>query len=125
MKRQTFFLFPIISISMLLVSCHRQLVTSDVSKINFDYSHIDERGFRNGLAPVDYEFCIPAKDDALKKVRQIEPDVKVMKSSRGRVGCTDEQWLCIVNTMDDAWKKKLEQIATLSFVGRIEETFYE
>ena len=123
MKRQTFFLIP--TCILLLISCHRKLVTTEVSKINFDYSNIDARGFRNGMAPVDYEFCIPAKDADLKIVKQIEPDVKVMKSSRGRVGCTDAQWLCIVNTWDDAWKEKLEQIATLSFVKRIEETFYE
>lgn len=123
MKRQKSWWLP--TFILLLLSCHPKLITSEVSKINFDYSNIDDRGFRNGIAPVDYEFCIPAKDMDLKKVKQIEPDVKVMKSSRGRVGCTDEQWLCIVNTWDDAWKKKLEQIATLPFVQRIEETFYE
>ena len=124
-RKMPWLIVVLLSISF---SCHRQVIAPDLRdmhKVHFDYTNLDAGGFRNGISHVDYEFCIPREDKALEQVRKIEPDVKVMKSSRGRIGCTDQQWLCIVSTADDEWKKKLEQIATLSFVQRIEETFYE
>lgn len=94
-------------------------------KIAFDYSAIDDAGLRNGEVAVDYEFCIPANDDLLKEVLKIDAGVKVMKSSKGRIGCTAAQWLCINSTHSPGWKDKLLGIASLSYVERIQETFYE
>lgn len=105
--------------------CHTHLRHHVIDNILFDYAGIDEFGLRHGESAVDYEFCIPANPDALAEVSRIEPDVRVMKNSKGRVGCTDEQWLCIANTHDPAWKKKLFAIAALPYVERILETFYE
>lgn len=105
--------------------CPRKMQKINQAKIQFDYSAIDDSGLRNGEVAVDYEFCIPANESILNKVMQIDPGVRVMKSSKGRIRCTDQQWLCINTTHSPDWKKKLYAIASLSYVERIEETFYE
>jgi hypothetical protein len=94
-------------------------------KIGFDLTAIDTQGLRNGEVSMDYEFCIPADEMALKKVQDIDAKVRLMKTSKGRIGCTKDQWLCISNTHDPAWKEKLMAIASLEFVERIEETVWE
>jgi hypothetical protein len=96
-----------------------------MDKIQFDYSAIDENGLRNGEVAVDYEFCIPADQKILNQILAIDPGVRVMKSSKGRIGCTAQQWLLINSTHTPEWKKKLFSIAGLDYVDRIVETFYE
>ena len=95
------------------------------AKIKFDYAAIDDSGLRNGEGAVDYEFCIPGDQKILDQVIKIDQGIRVMKSSRGRIGCTAQQWLCINSTHSPDWEKKLYAIASLSYVERIEETFYE
>ena len=94
-------------------------------KIQFAIEAIDENGLRNGEVAVDYEFCIPASDAILQQVLKIDPGVRAMKSSKGRIGCSEQQWLCINSTHGKGWKKKLYAIAALDSVERIQETFYE
>ena len=91
----------------------------------FDISNMDAQGLRNGEVAVDYEYCIPADEKTLSKVQAIDPNVKLMKSSKGRIGCTKDQWLCISNSHDPEWKEKLMAITGLDFVERIEETVWE
>ncbi len=105
--------------------CPKKTDKVNQAKIQFDYSAIDDNGLRNGEVAVDYEFCIPADQDILDQVIKIDQGVRVMKSSKGRIGCTDQQWLCINSTHSPGWKNKLYAIASLSYVERIEETFYE
>lgn len=107
------------------IQCKRQLKPSAMAKISFDYSSLDANGLRHGESSVDYEFCIPANEDVLADIQKIEPDVRVLKGSRGRVGCTGMEWLCIINTHDMEWKKKLYAIAALPYVERLAEVFYE
>ena len=107
------------------IQCHTHIRHHVIDNILFDYTGIDDSGLRHGEVAVDYEFCIPARADALSEINRIEPDARVLKKSKGRVGCTDEQWLCIINTRDPHWKKKLFAIAALPYVERIVETFYE
>ncbi len=85
------------------------------AKIKFDYSSIDDNGLRNGEVSVDYEFCIPADAAILDQVMKIDQGVRVMKSSKGRIGCTDQQWLCINSTHSVSWKKQLFAIAVSYF----------
>ena len=105
--------------------CPKKTDKVNQAKIQFDYSAIDDNGLRNGEVAVDYEFCIPADQKILDHVMKIDQGIRVMKSSKGRIGCTDQQWLCINSTHSAGWKKKLFAIASLSYVERIEETFYE
>ena len=105
--------------------CPKKTDKVNQAKIKFDYAAIDDSGLRNGEVAVDYEFCIPADQKILDQVMKIDQGIRVMKSSKGRIGCTDQQWLCINSTHSPGWKNKLYAIASLSYVERIEETFYE
>ena len=105
--------------------CPKKTDKVNQAKIKFDYAAIDDSGLRNGEVAVDYEFCIPADQKILDHVMKIDQGIRVMKSSRGRIGCTAQQWLCINSTHSPDWQKKLYAIASLSYVERIEETFYE
>lgn len=107
------------------MQCPTKKEKINLAKIEFDYSLIDDSGLRNGEVAVDYEFCIPASEEILAKVLQIDPAVRVMKSSKGRIGCTRQQWLCINSTHSTGWKEKLYSIAYLEYVDRIVETHYE
>ena len=123
--RLCFLLLPLVTICV-LCSCRAHRLNDSVSsKIRFDIEAIDAQGLRNGEVSMDYEYCIPADEKALSKVQTIDPNVKLMKSSKGRIGCTKDQWLCISNTHDPEWKEKLMAIASLDFVERIEEVVWE
>jgi len=123
--QQSTFLILLIVTSLSASQCTRKMQTFDPAKIEFDYSAIDENGLRNGEVAVDYEFCIPANEDLLKEVMAIDPNVRLMKSSKGRIGCSKQQWLCINSTHSPGWKDKLYSIASLEYVERIQQTFYE
>jgi len=108
-----------------MIQCHKGVTQDDINKIEFNYSAIDNTGLKHEGVNVDYEFCIPAKDSYAKKVLHIEPYANILQKSKGRSGCSDSEWLCIISNHDDEWKKKLFAIAGLPFVERIRETFYE
>ena len=105
--------------------CPRKMQKIMLSKIKFDYTKIDDNGLRNGEVAVDYEFCIPANESIVQEVRAIAPDMRVMKNSKGRIGCTSQQWLIVNTTHSPEWKKQLYAIAYLDYVDQIIETFYE
>ena len=126
MQKTMWYWIPVV-LGLVLVSmqCPRKHHRLYLKKIAFDVEQTDERGLRHNSSYVDYEFCIPHHDSILAIVQQIEPDVRVMKGSRGRVGCTNSEWLCIVNTHDPEWKNKLFALASQPFITRIAEVFYE
>lgn len=112
-------------IGLSCIQCQQKMQDLSNAKIQFDITDIDTNGLRNGEVAVDYEFCIPARDEILQQVLKIDPEVRAMKASKGRIGCNEEQWLCIHSTHGKGWKKKLSAIAALETVERIVETFYE
>jgi hypothetical protein len=115
----------LLALSFAAAHCARSTHDGMNQKIGFDTSAIDANGLRNGEVALDYEYCIPATADAESDVRKIDPDVRLMKQSRGRIGCAPTQWLCISSTHHGDWKKRLERIAALPYVERIIETHYE
>jgi hypothetical protein len=125
MLRKSKYLFIVLSTSFLLSNCNRHVTQDDINKIQFDYSKIDNTGLRHEGVSVDYEFCIPAKKSNGKKILGIEPETQIFSKSKGRSGCSDSEWLCIISNHDNAWKEKLFAIASLPFVERIRQTDYE
>jgi hypothetical protein len=117
--------FLIVLFGVSSFACHNGINKVMMEKIQFDYSLIDDEGLRNGEVAVDYEFCIPASAELLEEVTGIDTGIKVMKSSKGRIGCTTQQWLLINSTHSKGWKQKLYNIARLDYVDRIVETHYE
>jgi len=119
------YLFFLLLSSFFWMNCHRHATQDDINKIQFNYSKMDNTGLRNEGVSVDYEFCIPAKKTYGKKVLHIEPQAQILSQSKGRSGCSDSQWLCIISNHDNAWKEKLFAISALPFVERIRQVDYE
>ena len=105
-------------------SCQEKADEEAMAKIRFDYSQVDENGLKNGVA-VEYEFCIPAEAKYVSQVKKIDPEIQVNQESKGRIRCSDAQWLCIHSTLFAEWKQKLYAYASLPYVERIQQTFYE
>ena len=117
--------FLLVLLAPLTMQCHKGVTQNDINKIQFNYTSVENTGLKHEGVNLDYEFCIPARDAYAKKVLHIEPRAQILQKSKGRSGCSDSEWLVIIANHDDAWKKKLFDIAALSFVERIKETFYE
>jgi len=99
-----------------------------MSKIKFDLNEIDERGLIgpvSGKVSVDYEFCIPRSEEYTNIIKKVNPEIKISDRSRGRIGCTRAEQLCIGTTSQEHWKSILIETAKLDFVKSIERTFYE
>ncbi|MEL6863335.1 MAG: hypothetical protein AAFP19_02900 [Bacteroidota bacterium] len=97
-------------------------------KIGFDLSELDEEGLSTqagGKVSVDYEFCIPAKEDLAKAVQSIDPSVQIQKKAKGRIECNKNQWLCLGNTHQKDYKDILLRLTVLEYVERIEQAFFE
>ena len=104
--------------------CNKSSADNDVNKIDFDITAIDANGMQGGTY-VDYEFCIPMDEDKVAEVKSIEPDVVMPAKAKGRIRCSEDEFLCIVSTKGEKWKENLNAIASLSYVKRIIQTYYE
>lgn len=125
MQHKPLLLLLLLVIAASAFQCPGKMQKLMYKKIAFDYSTIDADGLRNGEVAVDYEFCIPAHEEIVQQVMKIDPGIRIMKGSNGRIGCSKSQWLCINTTHSEGWKDKLHRIAYLEYVDRIQETFYE
>ncbi len=105
--------------------CEKQPSREVLEKIEFDYGAVDDKGLANGEVALDYEFCIPKDEAKVTEVRSIVPDVLMPRMAKGRIKCSEQEWLCIVTTNDATWKEKLYRIASLKYVKRILPTHYE
>ena len=104
------------------------LTPAQQEKITLDLSTLDDRGLRgprNGLRSMSYEFCIPAGERYAAEVQRIDPTVEVMRGSRGRIGCTGNQYLCVGNTGQRGYREVLERLAGLDYSSRIVESTFE
>lgn len=99
------------------------------SKITLDLDEFTEDGLRERpqgeFSATSYEFCIPATDEAANEVIAIDPMLGIYKTSKGRSGCTDKEWLCISSTRQPNFKSVILKLAALNYVRRISETFWE
>ena len=98
------------------------------SKISFDFEHLNEQGLYgppDGLRALHYEFCIPADPRLVAQVRRIDPTIQIFKTSPGRIGCAEEEYLCIGNTHQPNFRNVLLNLAKLPQVKRIDQAFFE
>ena len=98
------------------------------SKITFSLEQLNESGLYGpprGLRALHYEFCIPAAPELEAQVQQIDPTIQVSKTSPGRVGCTEEEYLCVGNTHQPDFRMVLHKLANLPYVKRIDQAFFE
>lgn len=98
------------------------------SKITFDLEHLNAQGLYGppgGLRALDYEFCIPADPALEAQVKAIDPTIVIHAGSKGRIGCTKEEFLCIGNTHQPDFKEILLKLASLPDVKQIKQCFFE
>jgi len=96
-------------------------------KIKLDFKQLDAEGLMGppkGKVALNYEFCIPADPKNWRQVRNIDPSAK-KNAGKGRIGCKDDQWLIIGRTNQKNYQHVLFQLASLPFVNRIEQTYWE
>ena len=97
-------------------------------KIRLDLAGVNADGLYgppNGLRALAYEFCIPAQPSLADEVRGIDPTVQVYSNSRGRIGCTPAEYLCIGSTHQPGYRAVLNQLAGLAYVARIDPSYAE
>lgn len=99
------------------------------SKITLNLDEFTEDGMRERpkgeFSSTSYEFCIPASDEAANEVMAIDPTAGIYKTSKGRSGCSDKEWLVISSTHKANFKTVILKLAALSYVRKISETFWE
>lgn len=98
------------------------------SKITLNLNEFNNDGLRERggeFSSTNYEFCIPATDEAAAEVMSIDPTAGIYKTSKGRSGCSDKEWLVIGSTRQKNFKGIILRLAGLEYVRKISETFWE
>ena len=111
-------------LAVLLIGCASQ---NPEEKIGFDLEILNEEGLygpSDGLRSLDYEFCIPAGSYARDEVTSIDPTARCAPG-KGRLACGPQDFLCLGNTQQPNHKKILRSLASLRFVDRIEQSYFE
>lgn len=97
-------------------------------KIQLDFKRLDENGLAGpigGKVAVNYEFCLPASEKYWKKVKNLDKTAVRQPGAKGRVGCNQSQWLVIGSTHQANYQRVLYQLASLPYIERIQQTFWE
>ena len=124
---------PSVNKSTVLILKNEKLIkfdspTSFSQKITFDISKLDESGLYGppgGKRALSYEFCIPDMVQNRTEVKRIDPTVKFFAESPGRIGCGESENLCIGSTHQKDFRGVLQRLAELTYVQRIDESFFE
>lgn len=98
-----------------------------LAKIEFDLSALDADGLigpPDGKVSVAYEFAIPDTEACRAEVLAIDPSIQISKS-RGRIGATADQCLCIGETHPPNPIEILHRLAELPYVERIARCWFE
>lgn len=98
-----------------------------LAKIEFDLGALDANGLSgppDGKVSVAYEFAIPDTEACRAEVLAIDPSIQLSKS-RGRIGATEEQCLCIGETHQPNSIEILHRLAELPYVDRIARCWFE
>lgn len=99
-----------------------------VSKIHFDLTDLDRNG-RTGHYPekvsLDYEFCVPYTPKHFSDIQAIDPEIECYHGPSGRIGCGDDEYLCIGHTGSSHYKDTLCRLSLLDYINTIERTWWE
>ncbi len=101
---------------------------SCAGKLDFDLDELDENGLigpPDGKAAVSYELCVPKDQKLVDEVRSIDPSIAIHADSRGRIGCSPMEVLCLGSTHQRSFREILERLCGLPYVRRIERTWFE
>jgi len=119
------------AVLLLCVSCAQTKPSAQPEtwrKVEFDLTQLDAEGLRgpaDGKVAVSYEFCIPNTDECKAQVKAIDHTVQFMPGSRGRIGASKQECLCIGSTHQKNFRQVLRALASLAYVRRIIECHFE
>ncbi len=100
--------------------------TKTEEKMDFSISELDKNGLvKTRGTSLAYEFCIPNKSEYLDKIKSIDETIAIYKSSLGRIGCGENQILCIGETAGKDYKQIFISLTNLPYVKSINESFFE
>jgi len=115
-----------------LAACSRPPQTTDDptiwKKIKIDFNKLDNDGLSGpagGKVAVNYEFCIPAEARYWQAVQKIDSSAQKHEGSTGRSNCGKSSWLVIGSTHQKNHRRVLYDLAALTYVQKIEQTFWE
>lgn len=97
-------------------------------KVDFELDELDENGLvgpPDGKVAVSYELCVPKDQKLVDEVRSIDPSIAIHADSRGRIGCSPAEVLCLGSTHQRGFREVLEKLCGLPYVRRIERTWFE
>lgn len=100
----------------------------EVEKLRFSLDGFRDDGLHgppDGLRSLTYEFCIPADEQVYREVRRIDPSVQISPGARGRIGCAENQALCLGSTHQPGWRDVLRGLTKLAYVTEVRECFFE
>lgn len=106
----------------------RKNAACNPDKITLKLDELDPNGRLLGQdagAAVDYEFCIPYSDQPLQEIHRIDPTITCQNGSSGRIGCTNDEYLCLGTTADKNAMGILCELSLLDYIERIDQTFWE
>lgn len=115
-------------LSFLQWNCANQKIIHPNPKIGFDINTIDKEGLvgePDAKVALNYEFCIPANNKYVNEIRQIDSSLQIHKKSKGRISCSKVEWLCIGSSHQEYARIKLQRLAELPYIKRIERTYFE
>ena len=135
MQKQLSINIMLLSALILLSSCTPSRTAPQKSKEGISskihisrLEHVNSDGLygpKDGLVALHYEFCIPRKPELKAEVQRIDPTIEISESSRGRIGCTKEQYLCLGHTSQKQHRQTLQRLAAKEYILRIEEAWFE
>jgi hypothetical protein len=135
MMSQKLHLGLIVLITLALGSGQIQVQAADRSsemnlraKITFDLDQLNDQGLHgpaDGLRALAYEFCIPADPRLQAQVKAIDPTLVVFAGSKGRIKCSQGEYLCLGNTHQPEFRAVLLKLASLPYVKQINQCFFE
>ena len=102
--------------------------SSSPAVIRFDASQLNDEGLSGaakGLRALSYEFCIPAGEAHVEEVESIDSTIAIQRSSPGRIGCREAEYLAIGHTHQPDFREVLIRLSHLPYVDRIEEVHFE
>ena len=122
----------IVSFSLLACSSQKLSNVSNervLSKIQFDLNQLDEEGLagpKDGKVALHYEFCVPNTTAYIRAVQKIDPSLQIQAGSTGRIGCLrGKEVLCLGSTHQPNYRDILYQLASLEYIEKIQQTFFE
>jgi hypothetical protein len=96
--------------------------------VRFDLSRLNGEGLLgppDGLRALSYEFCVPAVEAHVGEVETIDSTVAFQRSSPGRIGCGEGEYLAIGHTHQPGFRDVLDRLSHLPYVSEIQEAHFE